>query len=213
MPSSTETTQREVEAERKYPVTEAEIEALTERVEALGLVVLDVVTQEDTYLPTESPDDTRRLRREICGDRIAFWLTLKQPGSGPNGHSARIETERPIGVDEYDRLLAEVADPSTLVKVKKTRAPFAGELATPIGNLKMTFAFDLLYNLAPEGKFTFFIEVECLLPGDTGEGDIATVLKAQDEFVASLLGSPREHEKRSYKKLAIAARAVAAPTA
>ncbi len=204
--------QREVE--QKVRITREEFTSLQEEVARLGFVSSgDPVTHFDIYGPTQSLDLAKRLRTETCRGNVTMLLTTKEPGPGPDGYSTRIEVERNVNAAEHERVLGEWTLEGQLIVVEKVRTPFSGPLDTEIGRLEISIGFDEVSHLGPDGGPAYFLELECIQPGDAGEAQINAVLQQLRLFIERLLGPGRKAETHGYRKMAAmvaAAKAVAA---
>lgn len=181
------------EVERKYRLTEAEIQSLPAKLTSIGYVFDGVAEMVDTFVPPETEGDMIRVRDETISGASHTVLTCKT-WKIVAGQKERAETEESLTPFVRGCIL-EVGQRlrgKKLSTFSKTRDLYVAALA----GRKVTVGLDRVSGL---GKYSGpYLEIEVIVKH---ESEVAAVREFIVAHAKELLGDDRDFVRMSYQQM------------
>lgn len=181
------------EVERKFNLTEAEIQALPAKLTSLGYAFDGVAEMVDTFVPAAVTGDMIRVRDETISGASHTVLTIKT-WTTVAGQRERKETEESLTPFVRARFLelGERLKGKKLSTFTKTRDLYT----STVDNHKVTVGLDRVSGL---GKYSGpYLEIEVIVKVESEvEAARAFIVK----FAKQLLGEDREFVQMSYQQM------------
>lgn len=172
------------EAEVKYEINEDVATNLDKILKTKGFNLISQNFLRDYYLSKNKSElggwDFTRLRKYDDGKTI---LTQKEWKSDAKGNKVRIEQEKEISVNEFEKLLAQTP---TIELIEKNRKEYRGK----VNDCELTIDFD---KLSFNDKNYYFVEVERIVDIE----DSSKVRAELSEWVKSNIDSSLDEEALS----------------
>jgi len=183
-----------LEVERKFRLTQCQIEPVRERIVSLGFGAASLVFMTDYFLPTENEGDMMRVRFESEQDKKRTCLTQKSWVGTSDGGRERKETESeiPTLVGSLLILIGRCLKGSELLTFSKHRQLFEGKLS----GLNAVVSLDRVDNLGPYSGH--YLEVEILVPI---QENVAPARERIADFARAVLGEGCEPVEMSYMNM------------